>query len=720
MGYNDLCVAGRRPGHRRAAAARNRADRVVRPYFIEGVSYIYMKIGIGIDTGGTYTDAVAYDFESGNVLGSAKSLTTKEDLTIGILGALDGVPADLLVQAELVSLSTTLATNACVEDKGGKAKLIFFGGDRKVIAENGKKYGLPHAEEIYIQEAYTDFWGGREREPDWELFSKNIEKEFDHLDGVGIIEINAMKNGAAVEKTAKEIFGQKHDIPVVCGHELFSELNCLQRGSSTLLNAGLFPVIKEFLDAIKTAVKQRGINASIVIVRSDGSLMSEEFASVRPVETLLCGPAASVIGGTRLSGEPNCVVVDMGGTTTDIALVRDNIPVTAVGGVSIGKWKTFVNGLYVKTFGLGGDSAVHHSENGLVLEDYRIIPLCIAAEKYPVIAENLRKLLAGMEHKHMKALHEHYILIKDITKNPRYTDEEKKFCEALKDNPLIIKEAAAAIGKDLYTLNVSRLLKEGVIALCGLTPTDIMHIKGDFTRYADSMEASVLGARFVAFNSEVPENELCNMVYDEIKRKIYLNVVGVTLENKYPQYMKNGVNKEAEFIINESYAAAKAGKRGGLNTALFETDFSLVGIGAPIHIFLGDVAKMLGTKAVIPKYSGVANAIGAVAGNICANYTVEIKPNYSAGGVTGYTVFGDNVKTFERLGEAEEFALSEAKEGAYNEAVKRGAKGGITVTCELNTNEAYGKNTAVHLNTTAVAQAVGAVGFKSDINNIGR
>ena len=655
-----------------------------------------MRIGIGIDTGGTYTDAVAYDFESGNVLGSAKSLTTKEDLTVGILGALDGLPADLLPQAELVSLSTTLATNACVEDKGGKAKLIFFGGDKKVIAENGKKYGLPDVEEIYVQESFTDFYGGREREPDWELFTENIEKEFDNLDGVGIIEMNAMKNGAVVEKKAKEIFEQKYDIPVVCSHELFSELNCLQRGSSTLLNAGLFPVIKEFLDAIKKAAQKRGINAAVVIVRSDGSLMSEEFASVRPVETLLCGPAASVIGGTRLSGEPNCVVVDMGGTTTDIALVRDNIPVTAVDGVSIGKWKTFVNGLYVKTFGLGGDSAVHHSENGLILEDYRVVPLCIAAEKYPVITENLRKLFANTEHKHMKYLHEHYILIKDIAESSRYTTEEKRFCEALKDNPLIVKEAAASVGKDLYTLNVSRLLKEGVVQLCGLTPTDIMHIKGDFTRY--SAEASMLGAKFVAYNLDVSVDELCDMVYDEIKRKIYLNVVKVILENKDPQYMKNGVGEEIEYLINKKYAK-------------FETDFSLVGIGAPVHIFLGDVAKMLGTKAVIPKYSGVANALGAVAGNVCANYTVEIKPNHSAGGVTGYTVFGDNVKTFEFLKEAEEFALSEAKEGAYNEAIKRGAKGEITVTGGLNTNIAHGKNIAVHLNTFATAQAVGSVGF---------
>ena len=86
-----------------------------------------MKIGIGIDTGGTYTDAVIYDFERKKILASAKSLTTKDDLSRGILGAIDGLDSDLLQKAEVISLSTTLATIACVEDKGGHAKLIFFG-----------------------------------------------------------------------------------------------------------------------------------------------------------------------------------------------------------------------------------------------------------------------------------------------------------------------------------------------------------------------------------------------------------------------------------------------------------------------------------------------------------------------------------------------------------------------------------------------------------------
>ena len=97
-----------------------------------------MKIGIGIDTGGTYTDAVLYDFHSKTVLAKAKALTTRENMAIGIEASLSCLPQDQLVKADIVGLSTTLATNACVENKGGRVRLMFWGVDRKVAASTGQ------------------------------------------------------------------------------------------------------------------------------------------------------------------------------------------------------------------------------------------------------------------------------------------------------------------------------------------------------------------------------------------------------------------------------------------------------------------------------------------------------------------------------------------------------------------------------------------------------
>ena len=106
--------------------------------------------GIGIDTGGTCTDVVIYDTEQGRVLASAKDQTTRPDLKTGILKALRQIPEALRPQADYVALSTTLATNACVEGKGGRAGLILIGAHPKVVARNGPAYGLPPLSQLCL------------------------------------------------------------------------------------------------------------------------------------------------------------------------------------------------------------------------------------------------------------------------------------------------------------------------------------------------------------------------------------------------------------------------------------------------------------------------------------------------------------------------------------------------------------------------------------------
>lgn len=619
------------------------------------------------------------------------------------------LPGELVRQAKLLSLSTTLTTNACVEEKTGRSKLIFFGGDKTVIDRYGKEYGLPSSGEMLLQESYTSFSGDSQREPDWEMFRQRLQHGFADLDGVGIIEQNAMKNGAVIEKKAKELFTQAHRVPVVCAHELFSELNCLQRGATTLLNASLFPTIRAFLQAIQTAVRQQGIHADVVIVRSDGSLMSQEFAALRPVETLLCGPAASVLGAQALSDEENSVIVDIGGTTTDIALVKDKKPVTVVDGIQIGKWKTFVDGLYIKTFGLGGDSAIHYQNGRLTLEKYRVVPLCVAAQQHPQVLEHLRELVASGA-SHTKFLHEHYLLVRDIQDSPRYSQREKDFCRALKDGPLILRDAAEAAGTDIYNLEASQLIRDGVVQICGLTPTDIMHIKGDFSEY--SAAASQLAAQFVANSLGISVPQLCDWVYDEIKRKLYRNIVMAILENKDPHYGKNGVGEEIQRFIDESFEHSKTGEKDPYLTPRFTTPFSLLGIGAPTNIFLPDVAAMLGTRAVIPEHYEVANALGAIMGNVTASCLVEIHPNCHAEGISSYTVFGESrQKTFQELQDAQAFALQEAKRAAVDQVKSRGAKGDIAVSASLLTRDADARDGTVYLGTAAIAHAVGAMGF---------
>ncbi|MDR2035984.1 MAG: hydantoinase/oxoprolinase family protein [Coriobacteriales bacterium] len=662
-----------------------------------------MRIGIGIDTGGTYTDAVAFDFDTQRIRETAKALTTKEDLSKGILEALDGLSETLLKEAEILSLSTTLATNACVENKGGDGRLIIFGGDARSIDRLGGAYGLPPAKDIYLQESYTNFSGESEREVDWGLFEQEIANGYEQYDCIGIVEINATRTGGAVEKQAKALLQQALDIPVICGHELFSKLNYLQRGSSALLNARLYPVIKEFLEAIKTAVARRALKAKLIIMRSDGSVMSEEFASLHPIETLLCGPAASALGGLHLCNETNSIVIDMGGTTTDISLIKEGAPVVLEGGVNIGRWKTFVDGLYSKTVGLGGDSALHYERKRLRLEEYRVVPLCVVADTFPGVINNLKRLNKS-ERRHSRFIHEHLLLTKNISDNPRYTDEEKRLGELLGKGPMMLLDAARAQGRDLRVFDVSRLVKDGVVEICGLTPTDIMHLRNDFVRYAT--EASRLGAEFVARNLEVSVEHLCEAVYREVKRKLYVNIVQVLLENQDQHYRIHGINSELERLINYSFELGMQSEGESMISPLFTTQYSLVGTGAPIRFFLSDVARMLHTTALIPENYEVANAVGAITGNISAVCSVEVVPTESA----QLVVYGiSENRTFLYKETAEAFAAQQAALGARQEALRRGARGELAVFLSVEQHKGESQWSTIYLGSTVSARAVGGL-----------
>ena len=134
-------------------------------------------IGLGIDTGGTCTDAVIYDLAQNTVLASAKTPTTKEDLKTGIRNVLDRLPQDLLNSCQTLALSTTLATNACVEGKWGNGKLILIGLDRNTFESSWHKYGIPASDDIYLLECRLTPSPDNCAEPDWDAFRKDM-KEF--------------------------------------------------------------------------------------------------------------------------------------------------------------------------------------------------------------------------------------------------------------------------------------------------------------------------------------------------------------------------------------------------------------------------------------------------------------------------------------------------------------------------------------------------------------
>jgi len=665
-----------------------------------------MKIGIGIDTGGTCTDAVAYGFEGKEILAFGKAPTTKEDLSIGIGNALDQLPREHLESAEIIALSTTLATNACVENKGGRAKLIFFGVSPDSVARVGKDYGLLMDDRLIFIDSHTRPSGEIVRQPDWNSFKENIKGWLGECDAVGIVEMFAHKSGAVLEKQAREYIKEVLDIPVVCGHSLFSESNIIKRGASALLNARLISVIEDFLKAVGKALKERNISAPIVIVRSDGSLMSSAFTATRPVETLLCGPVASVMGAAELTDAKDCIVVDMGGTTTDIAFVKSGRPQRVNGGIRIGGWKTFVKGLFVDTFGLGGDSGISlNSDRQLVLEEEKAIPLCMAAQKWPSLLDHLKARAQDTE-RLITPQHDIYVKVRESSKNG-YTPLEKQLMEWLTE-PHSLEELKKLHAQVIMPSHLTRLLREGVVMRCGITPTDVMHLKGDFTRYCT--EASQLGLEILSRKTGIPQTKLQDEIYDMVKGKLYRNIVRILAEDAFPALREEGKGEGLNILTLDAYTRAKAGKATEFFSCRFGAEAKLVGIGAPTKLFLEDVGELLGAEVITSPYSPVANALGAVVGKASATATMEVSYMVDE---DIYIVSGHGTRqTFDTKEQAEAAADHLAREHATKEAIERGADpDSIEVELEASRNTFEADYGTVYIGYTAAATATGELGL---------
>lgn len=639
-------------------------------------------LGIGIDTGGTYTDAVIYDMDTKIILGSGKALTTKGELEVGIAGALDKLPAELVPKAELLALSTTLATNACVENKGSRAKLLMIGFDTAMIErlkEIYASYGFYDRSQFVVIDGKVENIFSHPYDPDWEELEKRSGEYFSDCDAVGIVQKHPRANGGRFEKKAKKILEKVLDIPVTLAYDISDEVDILKCCAGTMLNARLIPLLAEFIAAVKHVMQERRLHVPIAIVRSDGSLMSEEMARECPVETLLSGPAASVVGGGALADEAGAVIVDMGGTTTDVAVMREKEPVMAGSGIHIGQWKTMVKGLYVDTFGLGGDSAVRFKDGELYVDTVRVIPISLLAAEYPGVLGKLRKL-AGQERFHGCWIHEFYVLMKDISGKSGYNEDEQKLCAALKDGPLITMELAGIMDKDPHFLRTERLEEEGVIIKSGLTPTDIMVLKGDFRIY--DPEAARLTVQCLKRNVSLPLEQVPDAVYDLVVRKMYINLGRILMGQRYPKQAGKFAGADREVLLGWCYEQARA-RADGAGSGMEEecglaltTGLPLIGVGAPIHVFLPRVAELLGTRAVIPEHAGVANALGAISGRIVTRVLVRVKAEYRDGYCYGYSVYEDGERRlFEEYEEAEAFARSLAERQVYVKAARQGTSG---------------------------------------------
>jgi N-methylhydantoinase A/oxoprolinase/acetone carboxylase beta subunit len=572
------------------------------------------EIWIGLDTGGTYTDAVALD-EAQHVVASAKALTTHWDLSIGLAEAIRAVVRALPERARrkrisLVSVSTTLATNAVVENRFSPICTVLVGFDERMVERSGLQR---EGGGVVVRVRGGHDPTGQEAEPlDESALEAAVRAVGPNVEAFAVAGQFSVRNPAH-ERRAREVIRSLSGKPVTCSCELSSQLDAPKRALTAALNARLTPQIRRLLDALRRVLEREAIVAPLMIVKGDGTLMKAEVALEYPVETVLSGPAASVVGAAFLSGRGDFAVSDMGGTTTDVAIVVGGRPVVRAEGAVIGGWRTMVQAIDVRTCGLGGDSEVYlDRDQKLTVGPRKAMPLSLLARQFPEVLTDLERLASAERLPLFAARYAH----RNPGRDPgtQLDRLEQRVWDALGAIPRRLDEVART---HQGVEAVRRLVDRGLATLATFTPSDAMHVLGQQQTW--SVEAARLGAAILAAEERNARARKDRDTAEGLSERVYQHVV-----------------REAGRVVLETALAhdpgveSSAGRWGPLGALLEDVisgrPFSklveapmrlavpLVAIGAPVRAFYPEIARRLGAELIVPMHAAVCNAVGAVAG----------------------------------------------------------------------------------------------------------
>lgn len=338
---------------------------------------------LGLDVGGTFTDAVIIDGH--RVVATAKRRTTKDNLMNGIGEALDAVLGGYdTSNIEQVTLSTTVVTNTIVEEKEQVVDLYVVTGPGRNVDD------IFPVKPIYLQ-GYTDHRGiVVERTPADAV--RGIANMVQTRSGTDLAAVSAkfgVRNPQEELSITEELKNTYHAISN--GSSLSGSLNFSRRTISAYFNSAVTPVFTVFKKNVEDALSARNIVAPLHILKADGGSLPVEHMVSRPVETAFTGPAATVLGLSALGviGNQHTVALDIGGTTTDISLWKHGRPLVTKNGVSIREYPSAVRSFAVTSVGIGGESVVRLKNGNLTVGPERVGPSVALGGVEPTLGDAL-------------------------------------------------------------------------------------------------------------------------------------------------------------------------------------------------------------------------------------------------------------------------------------------------------------------------------------------
>lgn len=574
----------------------------------------------GVDTGGTYTDAALIDGTTHEVKATAKALTTRGDLALGVNEALERaltmLDAGAARRIRLVAVSTTLATNAVVEGHGSPIAVILIGFDRQMAERSGLAAAFPGMAIEQVAGGH-DHSGEAARALDEAALAQAIARHQGTVEAFAVASAFAVRNPAH-ELRAREMIVALSGRPVTLSSELTSSLDAPRRALTAALNARLIPRISALIAAVGQAMQRLDIAAPLMITRGDGTLALAEQVALRPIETVLSGPAASLVGAASLSGLRDFILTDMGGTTTDLGILENGRPIVSEAGAEIGGWRTMVRAIDVKTVGLGGDSQVAFAINGAMsIGPERAVPVSLIGQSFPAVIDELDRELADPEALSgagrfvMRPLGASAAL-------PRIelTVRERELMALIGEQPKPVRRVAVSSGAQR---SLAALARKGLVQLAGLTPSDAAHVLGlqdNWSREA-GLRAALLAVRTRSLKAPTEEaaRELCEEIWSETVRLSGKALLDIAIGSA-------GARLDGAHLLID--AASRGRRQVGLAEISLKPGVPVVAVGGPVKVYHPEAARRLGCEIVFPDHWAVANAVGAASGVVARSVTVAI------------------------------------------------------------------------------------------------
>jgi len=560
------------------------------------------RYGLGVDTGGTFTDAVIVDLDDYSVVAKRKSPTTHDDLSIGLGNSVRAVfescdikPGDI----SLVGISTTLATNSILEGHGGEVGLILIGWNPMDPVHFGEK------NQVFVKGG-CDSRGQPVASMSKAEVTEAIKKVSQGVDALAISGLYSVANSSQ-EKKVKELAMQMTGLPVVAGHELSAAMGIDLRAETAVLNGKLIPIVSKFFDDVERTFKDIGVKAPIMVYKGDGSVMSIDTARIYPIETILSGPAASAMGGMILSGHEDCVMVDIGGTSTDIAVMEGGFPQIQFEGASVGKWRTRVKAVDMSTVALGGDSKVALDGMKFIIGPDRVIPLCTYTVDHP-------ELIGRVIH---SEIFEYYEVI-DSASIENLNEKEKRIYDSIAGKGALNKMEIINMVEGLWVIEdeLRSMVQKGILRIIGLTPTDVMVYKKQFN--LGNRAGAEAGISALSDRLGMTKKQAATALFEEIKAKVAEAVMTKVFDDRF-QYWED---KGARVLMRRMVSKPRN------DTIEIEPRFKIpiIGVGAPSKFMMEDLSERLNAEVLFPEHNDVGNAIGAITSKISESLSATVTP----------------------------------------------------------------------------------------------